>query len=226
MTITAKSQIEELDDALGRLLPGCLTYSIVEISDDHVRRIPEALIPASAVPKRQREFAAGRVAASTALTLAGQPDAYPSVGDARQPIWPRGFTGSITHDNEIAVAVVAPQSEVRSVGLDIESVHLPDRAMRKQIMTPAEQDLWADQRNHDEDVTTMMNFSYKEAIFKCVYPLTGEFLEFTDVIVMPPHTSPIARCADSGQPASSLVERVAGEIALSGERVLSACWLD
>lgn len=214
-----------LEDALGRLLPSCSTYSLVSISDDHKVRIPQDMIPATAVPKRQREFAAGRVAASNALLLSGKSDYFPTIGELRQPVWPRGFTGSISHDSEIAAAVTARESLLKGIGLDIESVHLPDKSIRGQIMTAYEAELWAEQCDGNEDAATMMVFSYKEAIFKCVYPLTGVFLEFLDVIVEPPCTQPIARCSDSGHPANALVEKIVGRAVLCGERVLTACWI-
>lgn len=222
--ITTKGQ-REIEDTLVSLLPSASTYSLTAISEDYRARIPKGMISAAAVPKRQREFAAGRVAASNALLLAGNSGCFPEVGESRQPVWPPGFTGSISHDNEIAVAVTAPLSEVKGFGIDIESAHLPDKSIRTRIMSTLEQDLWSEHSDHDEDTTTMMVFSYKEAIFKCVYPLTGIFLEFLDVVVAPPRTLPVARCANADHPASSIVEKVVGSVVLCGERVLTVCWL-
>jgi len=225
MTITTHGQ-SELEDALGNLVPSCSTYSAVTVSGEHLQRLPNDLIPAAAVPKRQREFAAGRVAASNALSRAGITDYFPAIGEMRQPIWPDGFVGSISHDNDIAIAVVAPASELIGLGLDVESVHLPDSSIRSQIMSTLEGALWAEHCGGDKDAAAMMVFSYKEAIFKCAYPVTGVFLEFLDVVVKPGCASPIARCCRLVHPANSIVEDIVGDISLCGERVLTACWIE
>ncbi|MEO9111197.1 MAG: hypothetical protein ABI387_00960, partial [Lacunisphaera sp.] len=73
-----------------------------------------------AVEKRQREFAAGRLAAKVALekldAVAGEVALAPGatitataipIGADRSPTWPPGIAGSITHTAEVAACVVA-----------------------------------------------------------------------------------------------------------------------
>ena len=69
-----------------------------------------------AIPRRQREFAAGRAAAREALTQLGWPaQAIPSAPD-RSPVWPEGLVGSIAHTHSTCVAVAGRRSEERRVG--------------------------------------------------------------------------------------------------------------
>jgi 4'-phosphopantetheinyl transferase EntD len=60
-----------------------------------------------AVPRRQREFAVGRYCARQALALAGGPLAPIASGPLREPVWPDGFVGSITHCPVWCAAAVA-----------------------------------------------------------------------------------------------------------------------
>ena len=78
-----------------------------------------ACLSPSAVNKRQREFAAGRAAAHTAMANLGVPPQAILNGDDRAPIWPEGLTGSITHTRGCAIAIVARNSDVRALGIDV-----------------------------------------------------------------------------------------------------------
>ncbi|MFU0911501.1 enterobactin synthase subunit EntD [Kluyvera intermedia] len=67
--------------------------------------------------KRQTEHLAGRIAAVHALRLFGE-KVVPDIGEQRQPLWPAGLYGSISHSEHTAVAVVSQTP----VGIDIERV--------------------------------------------------------------------------------------------------------
>lgn len=70
--------------------------------------------------KRQAEHLAGRIAAVHALRGFGE-TAVPGIGENRQPIWPNGLYGSISHCGNTAIAIVARTP----VGIDIEAVFSP-----------------------------------------------------------------------------------------------------
>lgn len=70
--------------------------------------------------KRQAEHLAGRIAAVHALREFGE-KTVPGIGDRRQPLWPDGLYGSISHSGNTAVAVVS----TTPVGIDIEDVFTP-----------------------------------------------------------------------------------------------------
>lgn len=143
----------------------------------------EAASVIHAVPKRQGEFAAGRIAARRALADIGRPGVEIPVGADRAPRWPAGTIGSISHAGDVAVAVVAATTTTAALGIDVEidgALHvdlwptvLSANERQAVLARPvAEQRRWA---------TTM--FSAKEAFYKFQHPLTRRWLDFNDVEV-------------------------------------------
>lgn len=141
-----------LDDALPPLWPG------------------EDVAVAAAVPRRQREFAAGRAAARLALAQAGfAPLALPARPD-RCPDWPAGLRGSIAHSAAVAIAAVGPASCWAAIGLDLEPVGQVSADLASEILRSEEQGL---------DPTAA--FCAKEAVQKALFPICGDLLEFHDL---------------------------------------------
>src|SRR5450830_253804 len=88
---------------------------------------PQSLLPAErdsiagAVPARIAEFAAGRHCAHQALQAFGVAADVPLLrGPRREPLWPAGLVGSITHTAGYCAAVVAPASACAGLGIDAE----------------------------------------------------------------------------------------------------------
>ncbi|EJJ4223270.1 enterobactin synthase subunit EntD [Salmonella enterica] len=77
----------------------------------------------SAGRKRKAEHLAGRIAAVHALREADI-RTVPGIGDNRQPLWPDGVFGSISHGASTALAVISRQR----VGVDIETIMSPQTA--------------------------------------------------------------------------------------------------
>lgn len=73
--------------------------------------------------KRKAEHLAGRIAAIHALREYGI-KTVPGIGEQRQPLWPHGLFGSISHSATTALAVVSRHP----VGLDIEAIFSPQVA--------------------------------------------------------------------------------------------------
>lgn len=131
------------------------------------------------VAKRQAEYLAGRLCARTALQQVNAElgvqaaSIAPHLGEDRAPIWPAHITGSITHSDGWAAAIVAPNNAWRGVGLDAETLLEANRAERLagEILIPAElqrlAQLPADQRAQ----LITLTFSIKESLFKALYPL-------------------------------------------------------
>ncbi|HCZ4943774.1 TPA: enterobactin synthase subunit EntD, partial [Salmonella enterica subsp. enterica serovar Saintpaul str. CFSAN004146] len=71
----------------------------------------------SAGRKRKAEHLAGRIAAVHALREVGV-RTVPGMGDKRQPLWPDGLFGSISHCATTALAVISRQR----IGIDIEKI--------------------------------------------------------------------------------------------------------
>ena len=90
------------------------------MADAEVELYPEerALV-AKAVKKRQREFGVGRACARRALAELGlAPQAILS-GETREPLWPAGIVGSISHDRALGVAVVGRTERFLGFGVDV-----------------------------------------------------------------------------------------------------------
>ena len=133
-----------------------------------------------AVDGRKAEFATARVLARLALAELGVPPQSICPHADRAPAWPDGIVGSITHDAELCAVAVARTTSLRGIGLDV--VHEPLEAkLRARICTETEL-RWV--QSHDPElwgVLSMLIFSAKESFYKCQYPLTKTFLNFSDV---------------------------------------------
>lgn len=143
-------------------------------------RLPQAL--RHATQKRQREFLAGRWCAMQALQGLGAGSTHVAVADDRAPIWPDGVIGSITHTGDFAAAAVAWAADVAGLGINSEQIIDPAAAGDiADICMVNEAMLFkvAQGRSFCEFCTFV--FSAKEAVFKCLFPHTRKFLEFSDV---------------------------------------------
>lgn len=154
---------------------------------------PQALYPEEfetirqAVPRRQREFAAGRQAARQAMAQIGWPPAaIPSAAD-RSPIWPEGLTGSISHTRHACVAVVGPCEDISAIGIDLEDDVAMEPALWSTICTPAEAAFVSTRPAEIRGRLVTWLFSAKEAFYKWQYPRTRRMLEFQDVHVRLTH---------------------------------------
>jgi 4'-phosphopantetheinyl transferase EntD len=136
---------------------------------------------ARARAKRLQEFAAGRACARTALAAFGVHGAELPAATDRQPVWPPGFVGSITHTSGFCAAAVAPKQSVRSLGVDTEVVGAPTPDIWSTLCRDEELE-WLDALavEHRPAAVTLV-FSAKEAFYKCQYPLVAEWLDFHDV---------------------------------------------
>lgn len=132
---------------------------------------------------RQLDFRLGRYCAQTALRFKApsEPSSFVGVGPAREPLWPPGWVGSITHTQGMVAAVVALSAERSALGIDIEPLMDETRAARieSRVLTLSEMLLPA--RSRQERVTAV--FSAKESIYKCLRPLVGKYFGFHAVAI-------------------------------------------
>jgi 4'-phosphopantetheinyl transferase EntD len=163
--------------------PGAVAADLREPGD------PELLLPAeaghmvTAVPKRAREFAAGRLCARRALAEFGIVDFPIKVADDRQPIWPDTMVGSITHTAGFCAAVVAERRRTAALGLDSEVVGAVNAEIWPSICVPFET-AWVESLPASEQAAAVtLIFSAKEAFYKCQYPMARERLNFHDARV-------------------------------------------
>lgn len=136
--------------------------------------LPEEAASLGAVhPVRRREFAAGRACARRGLVrLDMLPQPVP-IGTGRNPAWPAGVTGSITHCQDFCAAVVT-RAEDFGIGIDAEPLAALSPAALAMVRAPGDEWLAGQWRG-------ILAFSAKEAIYKAWYALTGQQLRFHDV---------------------------------------------
>ncbi|MBO0877952.1 MAG: 4'-phosphopantetheinyl transferase, partial [Pseudonocardia sp.] len=73
-----------------------------------------------AVPRRRDEYACVRHCARQGLAALGIAPAAILSGSRREPLWPPGAVGSMTHCAGYRAAAVARASDVAAVGIDAE----------------------------------------------------------------------------------------------------------
>lgn len=139
----------------------------------------EAELVSRAVPRRRREFAAGRACARLGLSRLGFPPAPLLSGSDRAPLWPEGAVGSITHCPGYAAAAVARAAEMRGLGIDAEVNQPLPEGVAELVCTPAER-AWAAAAPVGVINWPTLVFSAKESVYKAWQPLTGDWLGYLD----------------------------------------------
>jgi 4'-phosphopantetheinyl transferase EntD len=167
---------------IGELLPG----DVATAESSGV--VPEAaLFPAElalvtqAVPKRRAEFATARHCARRALAEL-EVAAVPILSGAnREPVWPHGVVGSITHCPGYHAAAVGRTTRFRSIGIDAEHDEPLPEGLLDQICLPSER---PQLRATDGPHSDRLLFSAKETVYKTWFPLARRWLGFDDALVM------------------------------------------
>lgn len=129
--------------------------------------------------KRQTEHLAGRIAAVYALQTVGE-KSVPGIGSNREPLWPTGFFGSISHCGHTALAIVSRAP----VGVDIEEV-LTDSLAESLADQIAEGPELAYLRATPLPFPLLLTlaFSAKESLYKALSARYPHLLNFHDAIV-------------------------------------------
>ncbi|WP_194895638.1 4'-phosphopantetheinyl transferase family protein [Catenulispora pinisilvae] len=137
-----------------------------------------------AVDKRRREFATVRRCAREALAQFGVPPVPILSGAKREPLWPAGFVGSMTHCDGYRAAVVARAGELASIGIDAEP-HLPLPAGVLKVVAGAGESAMVSElaERFPEVHWDRLLFSAKESIYKAWFPLARCWLGFEDAVV-------------------------------------------
>lgn len=178
------AEVREAQDALAATLPGDAAVRFAGPGDPDLIIDPlwpdELTAIEKAIPTRQREFAIGRTCARKALVHIGGQEAAIPKGPSREPIWPAGYVGAITHTRDLIGAAVSSASSCASLGIDVEIEGAVSEDLQRQIMTEPERQFAA--RHSDLDLQTVF-FSAKEAIYKTTFPVARQWLGFEDVTV-------------------------------------------
>ena len=195
---------EETDIAAG-LLPPAAAVAVADPRSPATGLLGEEVKAiANAVHKRAREFAAGRRAARSAMAQLGLPAQQIPMGKRREPVWPAGLVGSISHTDKICIAAVGPADRLGQIGIDIETDAPLDADLWDTILTPAER-IWLNvQPASQRGRLVRLIFSAKESVYKAQFPISGKFLDFPDV--------EIATDASSGEFRATFREGLVPEI--------------
>ncbi len=167
---------------IGEILPATVAAAESFGDPTNVRLLPgEEAAVARAVEKRRREYATVRHCARLALTQLGRAPAAILTGPHREPLWPAGIVGSLTHCDGYRAAALTPDTAHLSVGIDAES-HAPLPAdVFAMIARPVEVSRLAQlAAAHPEVHWDRLLFSAKESIYKAWYPLAQRWLGFEE----------------------------------------------
>nr|QEO74730.1 4'-phosphopantetheinyl transferase [uncultured bacterium] len=114
-------EIAQVVSCLTRWLPHETYVQAARI--DHYPVLPEELaLVADAVERRRREFVTGRWLARAGLRQFGLPDRPILMGRLRNPLWPDGVLGTLSHDGELCAVALRRAGAVRGIGIDLMSL--------------------------------------------------------------------------------------------------------
>jgi enterobactin synthetase component D len=197
-------------------VPGVLPVDIHLLEFDRLVAVPEAFsqvgihIPASiarSVKTRQREFLFGRLSARAALSGFGYEEYPVNIGLGREPLWPPGFIGSITHCGQHAAACAIPCANANGMGVDMEASIGPEarEAVEKLVLLPAEREHLHRIRTLPYGLLLATAFSAKESFYKAASAAAGGYFGFETI-----------RIDD--------IDAASGRIAFTVERTISSAW--
>ncbi|MFD9407360.1 4'-phosphopantetheinyl transferase [Streptomyces sp. NPDC059989] len=145
----------------------------------------EKALVADSTDERRREFATVRGNARTALARLGIPPAPILPGTRGAPGWPAGIVGSMTHCSGYRAAAVARATDLAAISVDAEPNRPISNSGMRALVTIPEERLWLTQlalRRPDVHWDRLV-FSAKESVYKAWYPITGQWLDFDEVMI-------------------------------------------
>lgn len=169
-----------LTEAMAAIAPRNVRTGCRVIGDaDEAHLLPDE---AHSIPARQpamrRASGAARWIAHRLLADIGIGDLAIPRAPSGAPVWPDGTIGSLAHDDDMAVAAVAPVGGIVSLGIDVEPAEpLPDDIFAI-VATGADRTGAADPR-----LAGRILFAAKEAVYKAAFPLDRQVLGYEDIAV-------------------------------------------
>lgn len=147
--------------------------------------VEAALLPPGAARSRRLGFHKGRAAAHEALRRLGRPAAAILRGPYREPLWPDGVVGSITHHAGHALAAVALRRECGGLGIDLEHLDRWFPELEAHTAYGTERALLETLQGDARQRACLEIFSAKESIYKAFFPRVGSFFGFAAAEVKP-----------------------------------------
>ena len=135
---------------------------------------------------RKEHYRSGRICAGEVLSKLGTLG-QPVLRDpqTREPLWPEGISGAITHSGNWAAAAAGKTSDVLGIGIDLEDLERQvDSRISRHVCIPEEQK-WLQECGEDFlEQNLKIIFSAKESIFKAFFPYTRTYLHFHDARIL------------------------------------------
>jgi 4'-phosphopantetheinyl transferase EntD len=194
----------------------------------------EPLLPAEARwvasrtlhPQREAEFRAGRACARHALAQLGIHNWALLPAPTREPQWPAGVVGSITHAGSYCAAAVASERVCGGLGIDVETIDRLRDDMAALICSGSEPDRLAACGDEARPLLALL-FSAKESVFKAVFPRTRIPFEPADIEIDCDVEAGLFRARAPAQPAlDRICAGIEGRFAFAAGHVLTTAWLD
>jgi len=126
----------------------------------------EALIE-RAVEKRKREFRKARACARGLLEEFGVRDFALLSGAQREPLWPDGLVGSVTHTEGLCAVVVGSGARYAGLGIDVEPAQPLETPIAERVCVRGEFEHASSVTKLEPLVAARLVFSAKEAFYKC-----------------------------------------------------------
>lgn len=196
-----KSLVDREADALNIATPAGLPDFVAFAAFQPSEQLPRIhaaeweILGPGAVPKRRSEFARGRGAAHRALEALGRSGEPVLAGANREPLWPNGVVGSISHAAGFGVAIVAGADRTDGVGVDIEKLGDVSE-LEDQVLRPEERAWIGDLEVDQQPRAVLAIFSAKEAIFKAFFPRCRVLFGFETASLTPISTGYVATLLD------------------------------
>jgi enterobactin synthetase component D len=218
--------MEASGDGRGWRSPFSADIQFAEVELDHVdleliRADPIAsrelmALGEGSIDARRLEFAAGRAAARQALDRLGAERVPVLIGGRREPKWPTGTVGTITHSDGVALAAAGWRTQWSGLGLDIESLdrYFPD--LLAMITSEPERVGLGPLLSEIPDRATVAVFAAKEALYKALFPQVGKLFGF-DVAHVRPGAKP-------GSLTIELLDDLAPDVAAGTSYVVQTTW--
>jgi 4'-phosphopantetheinyl transferase EntD len=107
------------------------------------------------------------------------------IDDRGAPTLPQGVGGSISHKEELAVALVARETGGACIGVDLEIDRPRTIDISSKVLTRGELHEVAHLAPAERDREVLLRFSAKEAIYKALDPFVRRYVGFLEVSVTP-----------------------------------------
>jgi 4'-phosphopantetheinyl transferase EntD len=171
---------------LAELLPANVSCALERLPTADSPQLPQFQFPeeaaevASAILKRQREYASGRNLAHELLLAKGAPPSPLLSGAKGAPRWPVGFTGSISHCDGLCVAAICSTDSHTAIGIDVELAKPLQEKLWSRVLVPSEADRF-EVLGERGALLAMAHFSAKEALYKLIASEFGRLVGFREV---------------------------------------------